>query len=165
MLQCHVDLRVWSYPNVLIYSKFHQNPFTGFGDPGGRRLPIPITIHWAWHNRTVGITGVGIAVGYVPNTKSPRPRPTSIPSGVLVHPAVWPQRTLPESCGPCPFRGGELGPHLRQSRLGCLATTEIGRKLGALPCFAGRGTGSPSSTLWPGPRPTLAITEQIWAEN
>jgi len=27
------------------------------------------------------------------NTISPEPRPTSIPSGILIHPAVWPQRT------------------------------------------------------------------------
>jgi len=25
------------------------------------------------------------------NTMSPGPRPTSIPSGILIHPAVWPQ--------------------------------------------------------------------------
>jgi len=25
------------------------------------------------------------------NTKSPGPRPTSVPSGILIHPAVWPQ--------------------------------------------------------------------------
>jgi len=38
-----------------------------------------------------------------------------------------------------------------------LATIKMGRKLGALPpCsapFLGRGTGSPSSTMWPGPGP------------
>ena len=27
------------------------------------------------------------------NTKSPGPRPTTIPSGVVIHPAVWPQYT------------------------------------------------------------------------
>jgi len=43
------------------------------------------------------------------NTKSPVPRPTSIPSGILVHPAVWPQRTLAENWGLCPFRGGRAG--------------------------------------------------------
>jgi len=35
-----------------------------FGAPGGRNLPIPITLwawpDYAWHNGTVGITGVGI---------------------------------------------------------------------------------------------------------
>jgi len=36
---------------------------------------------------------LGVA-GPPSNTKSPGPRPTSIPSGILVHLAVWPQRTL-----------------------------------------------------------------------
>jgi len=31
------------------------------------------------------------------NTKSPGPRPSSTPSGILVHPAVWPQRTMDEN--------------------------------------------------------------------
>jgi len=30
------------------------------------------------------------------NTKSPGLRPTSIPSGVLMHPAVWPHRNRPK---------------------------------------------------------------------
>jgi len=33
-------------------------------------------------------------------------RPTSIPSGILVHPAVWPQWTLAENWGLCPIMGG-----------------------------------------------------------
>jgi len=39
---------------------------------------------------------LGVA-GSPSNTKSPGPRPTSIPSGILVHPAVWPQRTMAEN--------------------------------------------------------------------
>jgi len=35
--------------------------------------------------------------------------PCSIPSGVLVHPVVWPQWTLAENWGLCPFRGGGAG--------------------------------------------------------
>jgi len=34
-----------------------------------------------------------------------------------------------------------------------LATTDMGRKLGVCPCGEG-GAGSPSNTMWPGPRPT-----------
>jgi len=70
-------------------------------------------------------------------------RPTSIPSGILVHPAVWPQK--------------------------------MGRKLGALSPFWGRGAGSPSSTIWPGPKPTsmpsavlihpAVWSQKTWAEN
>jgi len=48
------------------------------------------------------------------NTKSPGPRHTSIPSGILVHPAVWPQRTLTENWG---LGEGKLGPHLTQCRI------------------------------------------------
>ena len=34
-----------------------------------------------------------------------------------------------------------------------LATIDMGRKLGAVPLW--RGAGSPSNTMWPGPRPSL----------
>ena len=52
------------------------------------------------------------------NTKSPEPTPTFIPSGILVYRAAWPQRTMAENWGLCPFMGGELGPHLTQCRVG-----------------------------------------------
>ena len=45
---------------------------------------------------------------------SPGARPTSVPSGIIIHPAVWPQQTWAENWGElCPF-WGELGSHLRQ---------------------------------------------------
>ena len=37
--------------------------------------------------------------------KSPGPRPSSIPSGILIHPAFWPQQTWAENWGLCPFFG------------------------------------------------------------
>jgi len=43
------------------------------------------------------------------NTTSPGPRPTSVPSGILIHPAVWPQRTRAEKWGLCRFRGEGAG--------------------------------------------------------
>jgi len=50
------------------------------------------------------------------NTKSPGLRPTSIPSGILMHPAVW--RHGPKIRGVCPIFGGrELRPHLVQCGL------------------------------------------------
>ena len=55
-------------------------------------------------------------LGTPSNTKSPGPRPTSTPSGILVHPAVSPQQTWPENWKLCPFRE-ELGPRLIQCRL------------------------------------------------
>ena len=36
--------------------------------------------------------------------------PTSIPSGILIHPAIWPQRTYGPKIGGCaPFLGGGAG--------------------------------------------------------
>jgi len=43
----------------------------------------------------------------------PEPRPTSIPSGILIHPAIWPQHTWAKNGG-CALLRGELGPHLTQ---------------------------------------------------
>ena len=43
---------------------------------------------------------------------SPWPRPSSIPSDILSHAAIWPPQIWAENWGLCPFGGGELGPHL-----------------------------------------------------
>jgi len=49
------------------------------------------------------------------NTKSPGPRPTFIPSGILIHPAIWPQQIWAGNWGlRSPLGMGELGPHLTQ---------------------------------------------------
>ena len=37
-----------------------------------------------------------------------------MPSGILIHPAIWPQQTWAENWGLCPFGEGKLGPHLTQ---------------------------------------------------
>jgi len=59
----------------------------------------------------------GGEAGSPTNTMWPGPRPTSVPSGILIHPAVWPQQTWAENGGAlCPFGG--LGPHLTYCRLG-----------------------------------------------
>jgi len=44
------------------------------------------------------------------NTKSPGPRPTFIPSGILVHPAVWPQRTWAKNGACVPIGEGSWIP-------------------------------------------------------
>jgi len=41
-----------------------------------------------------------------------------ISSGILVHPAVWPQQTQAKNWGCTPSAEGEMGPHLTQCRLG-----------------------------------------------
>ena len=54
-----------------------------------------------------------------PETMLPGLRPTSVPSGILIHPAIWPQQTWAKMGGGCsPFGGeGELHTHLTQCGL------------------------------------------------
>jgi len=90
----------------------------------GRGLPPYQVASWSiqpfGHNTHGPKIGWGSAFflagsGSPSNTKSPGLKPTSIPSGILVHPAFWPQRTLAENWGGCaPLWEGELGPHLTQ---------------------------------------------------
>jgi len=49
-----------------------------------------------------------------------------------------------------------------------LATTDMGRKLGAVP-FLGGGSWAPTNTMWPGPRPTtvpsfILIHPNVWPQ-
>ena len=56
-----------------------------------------------WHRQPFGHKRHGPKIGVVPlfwrgdgslcNTMWPAPRPTSVPSGILIHPTVWPQYT------------------------------------------------------------------------
>jgi len=48
---------------------------------------------------------VGEGAGSPSNTMWPGPRPTTVPGGILIHQAVWPQQTWAEKCG-----GGLLCP-------------------------------------------------------
>jgi len=97
-----------------------------------------------------GCAPFGRGAGSPCNTMRPGLRPTFVPSGILIHPAVWPQQTWVEIWGKlCPLEGVELGPHLTQCCPGRglpsyqvvsgpssrLTTTNTGRKLGALSPF------------------------------
>jgi len=53
----------------------------------------------------------GGGAGSPSNTTSPGPKPTSVPSGILIHPAVWPQQ-MGRKLGAVPLLGRKLGPHL-----------------------------------------------------
>jgi len=64
------------------------------------------------HGPKLGGGGCGLFLGVAGSpsiAKSPGPRPTSIPGGILVHPALWPQRTLAENWGIRPLFGEGLG--------------------------------------------------------
>jgi len=58
-------------------------------------------------------------------------RPTSVPSGILIHPPIWPQYTWAEQWGAAVplFFGGELGPHLTQCGQGQGLPTYQGLKV------------------------------------
>ena len=73
-------------------------------DPSGRLATINM-------GRNVGAPSPfwGGRVGSPSNTKSHGPRPTSIPSGMLIHAAVWPQQIWPKNWRLCPFWGGGAG--------------------------------------------------------
>jgi len=47
--------------------------------------------------------------GSASNTKSPGPSLASVPSGILIDPAVWPQQPWAENWWLCPFEGGGAG--------------------------------------------------------
>ena len=125
----------------------------------------------------------GGEAGSPSNTMSPGPMPTSIPSGILIHPAVWRQRTWAKNWGVAvPLLDGELGPHLTQCGHGrglpcanfhldpssCLTRTDMGRKLEGC-------AGSPSNTKSPGLRPSSILSgmlihpavwrQRTWAKN
>jgi len=92
---------------------------------GGSWVPIYHSVAWAteaylrtkWHldpSSRLATIDMGIKVGLLcsffgeldfiegdagspSNTMSSGPRPTSLPSGILIHPAVWPQQTWTEN--------------------------------------------------------------------
>jgi len=69
-------------------------------------------------------------------------RPTSIRSGIVVHPAIWPQRTSAENWRGCtPLGEEELGPHLTQC-LHLLRRAAIMRHDSAIQIYMLTATGS-----------------------
>jgi len=92
----------------------------------------------------------------------PGSRPTCVPSGILIHPAVWPQymgRKVGACCAPFFFRGAgthlthcRLSPRLLPYQVASWSIQPYGRNRhgpkieGAVPVL-GRETGSPSNTI------------------
>jgi len=72
-----------------------------------RNLLLSLLVKDFWV--VVGVPSVLGVAGSPSNTNSPGPRPTSIPSAILAHPVVCPQRTLAENLGDCvPLGEGKL---------------------------------------------------------
>jgi len=72
---------------------------------------VPLFWGWGSHNRHGPKIGGSApfcegGAGSPSNTKSPGPRPTSIPSGILIHPAIWLQQIWAENWGLCRFGEG-----------------------------------------------------------
>jgi len=63
------------------------------------------------HGPKIGGTAVPLwRARSLSNTAWPGLRPTSIPSGILIHRAIWPQQTWAKNWGLCPFFGGSWVP-------------------------------------------------------
>jgi len=86
--------------------------------------------------------------GSPPNTMSSGPRSTFVPSGILMHPAIWPQETWAENLAGAVLHllGGGSWLAWAQAYLhtkwhlnpsSCLATTDMGQKLGGCAPFGG----------------------------
>jgi len=120
----------------------------------------------------------GGGVGSPSNTMSPGPKPTSIPSGILIHPAVLATIDMGRKLGALPPLGEaeagfpsntmSLGPSPTSLLSGILihpamATTDIGRNLveGLCP-FGGGGAGSPSNTCMPS---FILIHRTVWPQH
>jgi len=59
--------------------------------------------------RKLGSVPLFGGAGSARNTMWPGPRPTSMPSAILIHPAVWPQHIWAENWGALPLWGGGAG--------------------------------------------------------
>jgi len=102
-----------TWAEAYLHAKCHLDPSSrlatiNMGQKFGKGAPPPF-----WGGRT----------GSPSNTKSPGLRPTSTPSGIWMHQAIWPQQKWAEKKnlgggGSAPFWRGGAGPHLTQSRLG-----------------------------------------------
>ena len=97
-----------------------------------------------------------------------RPRPISLPSGILIHPTVSPQQAWAENWGLCPYGGGGAGHGLRIIRMQAKPAPVNFECGGCCAPFRG-GAGSPSNTVWPGLWPTckpsfILIHPTVWPQ-
>jgi len=131
---------------------------------------------------------VGEGAEFPSNTMSPGPRPTSVPSGILIHQAVRPQQTSAKNSGAVsPSKTMWSGPRPTSLPSGiliypalCLQQTWA-ENWGLCAAFLGGAAGSPSKTMSPGPSSTsipsgimiqsgilihpAVCPQQTWAKN
>ena len=77
------------------------------------------------------------------NTMWPGPKPTSLPSAILIHPAVWPHQTWAKNWG--------LGPHL----------TQYGQSRGLPPYQVASWSIQPFGHKRHGPRSAIAAVAEL----
>jgi len=142
------------------------------------------------HGPKMGGSGCALVLGVAgstSNTMSRRPRPTSIPSSILMHPAVWPQEKWTENwrggsapfwerCARSPSNTKSSGPRPSSIPSDFLIHAAIWPQRiwaenwgGRLCPFGSGGAGSPSNTMWPGSRPTcmpsfILIRPTVWPQ-
>ena len=141
-----IELSRLAWSEAYLHTKWHLDPCSRLATVDMRQKlgALPLFVERA---------------GYPSNPKSPGLMPTSIPSVILMHPAVWPQQKCAENSGGglAPFWGRGAGSpsntvawaeaylhtkwHLDPSSH--LSTTDMGRKLGALSLW-GRGSWVPT---------------------
>ena len=132
-----------------------------------------------------GCAHLGVGAGFPSNTMWPGPRPTSVTSGILIHPAVWPQQICAENWGLLrlfwgsgswiPIQQNIPRPRPTSVPSGVLihSIQPFGHNTWAerwgLLCHLLVGSGSPSETMWPGPRPIsmtsfILIHSTVWPQ-
>jgi len=93
------------------------------------------------------------------NTMWPGPRPTSVPSGILIHPSVWPQQTTTTTTSTTTvlrphvqdYPGEPVVPKETFTHVWPQQTCAKNWEGVAVPLFG--GAESPSNTMWARPRP------------
>jgi len=95
-----------------------------------------------------------------------------VPSAILIHPPFGHNGHGPKIWGLCPlFGAGELGPHPTLSfDRSSIWPQQIWAENWGLCHFGGGGAGSPSTTMWPGARPTCIasftlIHPTVWLQS
>jgi len=87
---------------ALVGLKSTQNKCSAVAEMGDRLATIDIGLK-------LGLCPLCGEAGSPCNAVWPEPRPTFVPSGILIRPVVWPHQTWVENWGFCPLERVELG--------------------------------------------------------